>query len=80
MDENGRVNIYNGSIVLLQPARPALHKARSNSDVPINEISWCNNLDAFVARHCKQIIIATDDCPGVAGYCAGNELIVIRVS
>jgi hypothetical protein len=55
-------------------------KRTSSESASINEISWCNDLDAFVARHCKQIIVATDDGPGATGYCAGNELIVINIS
>ena len=52
----------------------------SSENASINEISCCNDLGAFAARHYKQIIVATDDGPGVTGYCAGNELIVIHVS
>ena len=49
-------------------------------DVPIYEYSRRHDLDAFVPRHCEQIVVTTYDYPGVAGYSAGNELIVIRVS
>ena len=45
----------------MPPAASTSHKARSSTlqDIPINEISWRNDLDAFIARRCKQIIVGS---------------------